>query len=162
MSDHEVVLSHPDQVEVLPPLISPSALASQRITVLESHFQDILQRLWACNREGHGICYHRLGHEHVSITKDAFDSWVQQLPPQGLLDSSGVGQGMSDIEREGMTRWFAPVICNPTDVRSRPWLLLWSGNGADWDKVLYGTKISILVGKCFFNTRHVEEHKGGF
>ncbi|KAF8525484.1 hypothetical protein BU17DRAFT_83677 [Hysterangium stoloniferum] len=129
MSDREIVLSHPDQVEVLPPLISPAALEAQQIAVLESHFQDMLQRLWACNREGHGLCYHRPGHEHVSITKDTFDSWVQQLcrgfatflePPQGLLDSSGIGQGMSDIEREAMTRWFAPVIRNPTDVKVGP------------------------------------------
>ncbi|KAF8512035.1 hypothetical protein BU17DRAFT_69396 [Hysterangium stoloniferum] len=152
MSYHEVVLSHPDQVEVLPPLISPAALESQRITVLESHCQDILQRLWTCNREGHGLCYHRPGHEHASITKDAFDSWVQQLPPQGLLDSSGIGQGMSDIEREAMTRWFAPVIHNPTNVEFDPGYFCGLAMERIGTKLLYGTKISILVGKCFFNT----------
>ncbi|KAF8503185.1 hypothetical protein BU17DRAFT_71790 [Hysterangium stoloniferum] len=161
LSDYEVVLSHPDQAEVLPPLISPTALESQRITVLESHFQNILQRLWACNREGHGLCYHRQGHEHVSITKDAFDSWVQQLPPQGLLDSSGIGQGMSDIEREAMTRWCTPVICNPTDVEVGPGHICGLAMERIGTKLLYGTKISMLVGKCFFNTRRVEEHLRG-
>ncbi|KAF8525455.1 hypothetical protein BU17DRAFT_62611 [Hysterangium stoloniferum] len=28
-------------------------------------------------------------------------------------------------------------------------------------KLLYGTKISMLVGKCFFSTRRVEEHQRG-
>ncbi|KAF8511422.1 hypothetical protein BU17DRAFT_69669 [Hysterangium stoloniferum] len=130
MSDHEVVLSHSDQVEVLPPLISPAALECQRIAVLESHFQDILQRQWACNREGHGLCYHRPGHDdHISISQDALDSWVQQRcrdfatfiePPQGLLDSSSVEQGMSDYERDAMTRWWAPGIWNPTEVEVGP------------------------------------------
>ncbi|KAF8499472.1 hypothetical protein BU17DRAFT_72218 [Hysterangium stoloniferum] len=180
MSDHEVVLSHPDQGKVLPPVISPAALESQRIAVLESHCQDILQRLWACNREGHGLCYHRQGHEHVSITKDAFDSWVQQLidsnvsdcffvecggfstclePPQGLLDSSGIGQGMSNIMREAMTRWFSPAILNPTDVEVGPGYFCGLAMERIGTKLLYGTKLSILVGKCFFNTRHVEEHQ---
>ncbi|KAF8499428.1 hypothetical protein BU17DRAFT_72223 [Hysterangium stoloniferum] len=159
MSDHEIVLSHPDQVKVLSPLISPAALEAQQIAVLKSHFQDILQRLWACNREGHGLCYHRPGHEHVSITKDTFDSWVQQLPPQGLLDSSGIGQGMSDIEREAMTRWFAPVIRNSTDVKVGPGYFCGLAMERIGTKLLYGTKISILVGKCFFMTRHVEEHQ---
>ncbi|KAF8508314.1 hypothetical protein BU17DRAFT_70866 [Hysterangium stoloniferum] len=159
MSDHEVVLSHPDQVEVRPPLMSPTAMESQRITVLESHFQDMLQRLWACNREGHGLCYHRRGHEHVSITKDAFDSWVQQLRPQGFLDSSGMGQGMSNIEREAMTRWFAPVIRNPTDVEVGPGYFCGLTMERIGTKLLYGTKLSILVVKCFFNTWHVQEHQ---
>ncbi|KAF8508315.1 hypothetical protein BU17DRAFT_70867 [Hysterangium stoloniferum] len=81
-----------------------------KIGVLESHFQNILQRQVACNREDHGVCYYRPGRdEHVPIDKKALHSWVQQLcrafatglePPQGLLDSSGIEQGMSDIERE--------------------------------------------------------------
>ncbi|KAF8503984.1 hypothetical protein BU17DRAFT_71696 [Hysterangium stoloniferum] len=115
-----------------------------------------------CNREGHGLCYHKPGHEHVSITKDAFDSWVQQLcrgfatflePPQGLLDSSGIGKGMSDIEREAMTRWFAPVIRNPMDVEVSPGYFCGLAMEQIGTKLLYGTKISILVGKWLDNER---------
>ncbi|KAF8498373.1 hypothetical protein BU17DRAFT_72328 [Hysterangium stoloniferum] len=90
------------------------------IRVFESHFQDILQRQLACNREDHGVCYHRPGRdEHVPINKKGLDSWVQQLcrgfatglePPQGLLDSSGIEEGMSDIERDTMSSWLKPVI----------------------------------------------------
>ncbi|KAF8513831.1 hypothetical protein BU17DRAFT_68627 [Hysterangium stoloniferum] len=106
-----------------------------KIAVLESHFQDILQRQLARNREDHGVCYHRPGRdEHVPINKKVLDSWVQQLcrgfatglePPQGLLDSSGIEQGMSDIGREAMSSWLKP--------KSAP-VILWSGNGADRDE----------------------------
>ncbi|KAF8498016.1 hypothetical protein BU17DRAFT_72361 [Hysterangium stoloniferum] len=79
--------------------------------------------------------------------------------PQGLLDSSGIGQGMSNIEREAMTRWFAPVIRNPTDVEVGPGYFCGLKMERIGTKLLYGTKLSILVVKCFFNTRHVEEHQ---
>ncbi|KAF8497369.1 hypothetical protein BU17DRAFT_72400 [Hysterangium stoloniferum] len=89
MSDHEVVPSHPDQVEELPLLISPAALESQWIAVLESHFQDILQGLWACNREGHGHCYYKPGHDkHVPINKDVLDSWVQKIIICAVLNNT--------------------------------------------------------------------------
>ncbi|KAF8530358.1 hypothetical protein BU17DRAFT_79081 [Hysterangium stoloniferum] len=79
--------------------------------------------------------------KHVSITKDAFDPWVQKLcrgfatclePPQCFLDSSGIGQGMSDIEREAMTRWFAPSFVMQRTSKSAP-VLLWSGIRPDHD-----------------------------
>ncbi|KAF8500096.1 hypothetical protein BU17DRAFT_72132 [Hysterangium stoloniferum] len=79
--------------------------------------------------------------------------------PQGLLDSSGIGQGMSNIEREAMTRWFARVIRNPTDVEVGPGYFCGLKMERIGTKLLYGTKLSILVVKCFFNTRHVEEHQ---
>ncbi|KAF8526660.1 hypothetical protein BU17DRAFT_82845 [Hysterangium stoloniferum] len=81
MSDHEAVPANPDDVEELPPFISPAVLESSRIEfLLQSHFRGILQRQWACNVEGDGLCYHRPGrNEHVPITKDALDSWVQQM-----------------------------------------------------------------------------------
>ncbi|KAF8511409.1 hypothetical protein BU17DRAFT_69659 [Hysterangium stoloniferum] len=147
MSDHEVVLSHPDQVEVLTPI--------------DLAYCPGISTDHSPRKEGHGLCYHRQGHEHVSITKDAFDSLVQQLLPQGLLDSSGIGQGMSDIEREAMTRWCTPVIRNPTDVEVGPGHICGLAMERIGTKLLYGTKISMLVGKCFFNTRRVEEHLRG-
>ncbi|KAF8500089.1 hypothetical protein BU17DRAFT_72125 [Hysterangium stoloniferum] len=130
MSEHEVVPSDPDHVQELPHLSSPTLLESQRTEVLESHFQDILQRLWACNGKGHGLCYHRPGRdEHVPINKDALDSWVQQIcrgfaaciePPQGLLSSSWIEEGMSDFERDAITMWFSPFIRNTTEVEVGP------------------------------------------
>ncbi|KAF8497009.1 hypothetical protein BU17DRAFT_72415 [Hysterangium stoloniferum] len=66
---------------------------------------------------------------------------------------------MSDIEREVMTRWFAPVIHNPTDVEFDPGHFCGLAMERIGTKLLYGTKISILGRKCFFNTWHVEEHQ---
>ncbi|KAF8495644.1 hypothetical protein BU17DRAFT_103568 [Hysterangium stoloniferum] len=66
---------------------------------------------------------------------------------------------MSNIVREAMTRWFAPVIRNPTDVEVGPGYFCGLGMERIGTKLLYGTKLSILVGKCFFNTRDVEEHQ---
>ncbi|KAF8499467.1 hypothetical protein BU17DRAFT_102760 [Hysterangium stoloniferum] len=65
----------------------------------------------------------------------------------------------SNIEREAMTRWFAPVIRNPTDVEVGPGYFCGLKMERIGTKLLYGTKLSILVVKCFFNTRHVEEHQ---
>ncbi|KAF8503987.1 hypothetical protein BU17DRAFT_71699 [Hysterangium stoloniferum] len=58
-----------------------------------------------------------------------------------------------------MTRWFAPVIRNPTDVEVGPGYFCGLGMERIGTKLLYGTKLSILVGKCFPNARHVEEHQ---
>ncbi|KAF8526681.1 hypothetical protein BU17DRAFT_62161 [Hysterangium stoloniferum] len=66
---------------------------------------------------------------------------------------------MSNIEREAMTRWFAPVIRNPTNVEVGSGYFCGLGMEQIGTKLLYGTKLSILVGKSFFNTRHVEEHQ---
>ncbi|KAF8503188.1 hypothetical protein BU17DRAFT_71795 [Hysterangium stoloniferum] len=63
------------------------------------------------------------------------------------------------IEREAMTRWFARVIRNPTDVEVGPGYFCGLKMERIGTKLLYGTKLSILVVKCFFNTRHVEEHQ---
>ncbi|KAF8496079.1 hypothetical protein BU17DRAFT_72481 [Hysterangium stoloniferum] len=136
----------------------PLRFQGSRIGVLESDFQDILQRQVACNREDHGVCYYRPGRdEHVLINKKALDSWVQQLcrdfaiglePPQGLLDSLGIEKGMSDIERDAMIEIGPGYLCGLAMERIGT-------------KLLYGTKIPMLVGKCFFNTRRVEEHQRG-
>ncbi|KAF8488390.1 hypothetical protein BU17DRAFT_72802 [Hysterangium stoloniferum] len=126
MSDHEV-----------PRLISPASLESQ-IQFLESH------------------------DDHISISRDALDSWVQQRfpdfatcvePPPGLLESGVIEEGMSDIERDAMTRWFAPVIRNPTEVEVGPGYICGLALERIGTKLLYGTKISILVGKCLYYTR---------
>ncbi|KAF8508304.1 hypothetical protein BU17DRAFT_70855 [Hysterangium stoloniferum] len=66
----------------------------------------------------------------------------------GTAARLGSEQGMSNIERDAIAAWKKPVIPNPTEVE-------WIGT-----ELLYGTKISILVGMCLFNTRPVEEYEG--
>ncbi|KAF8490568.1 hypothetical protein BU17DRAFT_72705 [Hysterangium stoloniferum] len=136
MSVHEVVLSHPDQ--------------SSKV-IVRIYFRDygrVIERVTASVTTDQVTSMHRSPRTHLI---HGFSN--------GLLDSSGIGQGMSDIEREAMTRLFAPVIHNPTYIELDPGYFC--GLAMEWvgKKLLYGTKISILVGKCFFNTWNVEEHQ---
>ncbi|KAF8498377.1 hypothetical protein BU17DRAFT_72332 [Hysterangium stoloniferum] len=110
MSDHEVVLSHPDQVEVLPPLISPDALESKRVTVLEKRVTVSVTIDQVTSMQ--------------SITKDAFDSWVQQLC-RGFATC---------LEQPRAATWLAGFIRNWSS-NSTPVIFVvwqWSGSGQSY------------------------------
>ncbi|KAF8489296.1 hypothetical protein BU17DRAFT_72756 [Hysterangium stoloniferum] len=121
-------------------------------------------------KEGHCLCYtDQVTSMYHSPRKHLIHGFsncavVLQLAWSGhkacwIHQELGKACPTSNIEREAMTRWFAPVIRNPTDVEVGPGYFCGLKMERIGTKLLYGTKLSILVVKCFFNTRHVEEHQ---
>ncbi|KAF8490592.1 hypothetical protein BU17DRAFT_104135 [Hysterangium stoloniferum] len=134
MSDQKVVPSHPDHVEELP------------------------QSDLSCFP---GISTDRSPRKSFSGytpgTCRGFAACIE--PPQGLLESSVIEEGLSDFESDAMTRWAEPVIRNSTDVEVGPGYFCGLALERIGTKLLYDTEMSIVIGKCLYYTRRVEEYQ---
>jgi hypothetical protein len=64
---------------------------------------------------------------------------------------------MSDIDR--YAAWTAPVIPTPMDVPVGPGYLCGLVLERFGTQLLYGTKISVVVGKCWFYTRQMQVYE---